>query len=144
MKLRGRIAVVRKVEGRTAAAWLFDGVALGTGDRTIEQRQRIEGNVLGAQRTADGDEHNALVVERQLPTGDALKGRWMIVTHGGGLTHGYEIVEVRRHAQGSLVIVAYDHGLVIDGDATREIYYPQRAFEGGNTFTIPLDATWAR
>jgi hypothetical protein len=144
MKLRGRVAVVRKVAGRTQAAWLFDGAALGSGDRTIEQRQRLEGKVLGALRVDGGDEHDALIVEGQLPTGDALRGRWMIVTHGDGLTHGYEIVEVRRHARGSLVIVTYDHGLAIDGDTTREIYYPKRTFTGGNTFTIPLDATWPR
>jgi hypothetical protein len=29
-------------------------------------------------------------------------------------------------------------------DTTHDTYYSQRTFAGGNTFTIPLDATWPR
>ena len=40
----------------------------------------------------------------------------------------------------SVIVLAMDHGLSIDGDTTRELYFPRRTFKGRNEFVIPNSA----
>jgi hypothetical protein len=86
----------------------------------------------------DGAEHDAFVTDAQLPEGDLLHGVWMIVRHGNGHTHGYEIDRVEQRDSKRLVILSSDHGLRIEGDSTEEVYFPLRKMEGVNSFVIPL------
>ena len=67
-----------------------------------------------------------------------LHGMWIIVTHGNGHAHGYEIDRVQRREGGSAIILTMDHGLRIEGERTQEVFYPQRTIEGSNGFRIPL------
>ncbi|MFP3903280.1 MAG: hypothetical protein ACLFWB_03445, partial [Armatimonadota bacterium] len=139
--IRGRLGIVRRVEGRVTGMWLFEGTELQSGDHRLDSRTATyEGEIIGEIRVADDDEHNAFITSADLPEGDALHGVWMIVTHPNGFTHGYEIQRVEKRDGQSLVILTMDHGLQIDGETTREVYYPQRTMEGTNTFTIPLAA----
>ena len=139
IRMRGRLGVVRQAEGKPTTGWLFEGEELKSNDLTLTlPTARHEGRVLGATRRADGSDHDAFIVDADLPEGSALQGVWMIVTHGNGFTHGYEIDRVQTHEGRKLVILTHDHGLRISYDTTEEVYFTQREIEGTNSFMIPL------
>ena len=70
---------------------------------------------------------------------DMIEGGWqVIVTHGNGYTHGYEISRVEVRDKQTFIILAGDHGLRIKGKTTEEVFFPRRTIEGQNTFVIPL------
>ena len=73
-----------------------------------------------------------------MPAGVALHGAWIIVTHGNGHTRGYEIDRVEKRGGQTVIVLTMDHGLRIKGDATEEVFFPQRKIKGRNTFSIPL------
>ena len=79
-----------------------------------------------------------------LPEGDALHGRWVIVTHGNGYKHGYEIDRVEKRDGKTFIVLSMDHALRIEGDQTQEVYFPQREIEGANSFVIPLAVTMVK
>ncbi len=139
--LRGRLGVVRRVEGRVVAAWLFEGERVRAGSWELTSRvSRYAGAVLAAERKADGAPRDAFIVDAKLPLGDALRGAWMIVTHGDGHTHGYEIDRVAEENGRTAVVLVNDHGLRIEGDRTTEVFFPRRSIRGRNTFVIPVAA----
>ena len=143
--LRGRLGVVRRVGGRPTRAWLLEGESLACGDAHLKSdAARYQGRILGGQRIADGDAHNAFATEADLPIGEVLRGRWMIVTHGNGLTHGYLIDRIERREEGATIVLADDHGLRISGPTTTECFFPRRTFGGPNTFVVPMSVsvTW--
>ena len=142
VEMRGRLGVLREPTEGPTRGWLFEGVELASvGCRLGTERGRHEGRIVGAMREADGDEQDAFIVEGDLPEGESLKGIWMVVTHGNGFTHGYEIDRVERRDGNTVAVLADDHGLRIDGDTTKEAYFPRREILGQNTFVIPLSAT---
>ena len=145
VRLQGRLGLLRTVGGVPTGGWLFEGGALSADGWSIEpERSAYTGGISDDVRVADGGQYDAFVTDADLPVGNALSGVWMIVTHGNGYTHGYEIeriaeVDGKRH-----IIVSYDHGLQIEGSTTKEFYFPQRTIEGINTFRIPLGASVTR
>ncbi|MFP3903293.1 MAG: heparinase II/III family protein [Armatimonadota bacterium] len=135
----GRLGIVRSVRDEVSAMWLFEGTRLTCGDSEILcDTPAHEGIIETAERIPDGDPDNAFVTSADLPDGETLHGTWMIVTHGNGHTHGYEIERVEKRSGKSVIVLTMDHGLRIDGDTTTEVYYPQRDIEGKNTFSIPV------
>ncbi len=50
---------------------------------------------------------------------------------------GFEIARVELDDGNTVVILADDPGLKIDGESTSEVYHPARSFEGANLFRIP-------
>lgn len=142
--LRGRLAIVRRIGGEVTDMWLFEGRELTAGQARLQaDRSAFDGVIEVATRRADGAERDAFVTDTELPDGDALQGRWMIVTHGNGYRHGYEIDHVERDGDRSVIVLADDHGLRIDGQTTEEVYFPQRTIEGQNSFVIPLCASFS-
>ncbi|MGM0494668.1 MAG: heparinase II/III domain-containing protein [Armatimonadota bacterium] len=140
--IRGRLGVVRRVDGEVAAMWLFEGRELTVaGEGISADAANLTGSIEGATRIADGAEYDALLTNADLPHGDELHGSWLIMTHGNGFRHGYEIDRVEEINKATAIILTDDHGLRIDGDTTEEVYFPQRTIEGTNEFTIPLRAT---
>jgi len=122
--------------------WLFEGEALSCGGEAITTDGGVlAGTIQIATRKADGAEHDAFVTDADLPTGEILHGVWIIVRHGNGYTHGYEIDRVEKTGGKTAVILTMDHGLTIDGATTQEIYFPQRTIQGVNSFRIPLAAS---
>jgi len=89
-------------------------------------------------RKAEGAEHDAFITDAELSAGSALRGMWMIVTHGNGYKHGYEIDRVEKQDGKTTIVLTDDHGLLIDGDKTTEVYFPRREIDGTNSFVIPL------
>lgn len=70
-----------------------------------------------------------------------LRGRWMIVTHGNGYRHGYQIDRVDRREGTTTIVLTSDHGLTIEGDITQEKHFPRRRIQGQNTFVVPLSSS---
>jgi len=152
ISMKGRLGMVRQKATagtgnakETVGAWLFDGSALtGHGWSLKMEDGPYAGEIVAAMRKADGAEHDALVTEQPLPEGDALHGVWMIVTHGNGYKHGYEIDRVATQDGKTLIVLTDDHGLRIDGGVTREVFYPRRAIEGADSFYIAPAATMTK
>jgi len=145
IRVKGRLAVVRQVAGEVVGIWLFEGESVRAPGLTVSPAaSRYAGTIRAAMRKADRAEYDAFVVDGDLPDGDMLHGHWMIVTHGNGLKHGYEIDRVEKSGGGRLVVLRAAHGLRIDGDRTEEVFFPRRKISGINTFTIPIAAAIAR
>ncbi len=139
ISLKGRLGIVRQVAGVATGAWLFEGEALAGGGWKVDAADsRYNGQIQAATRKAEGAEHDAFVTDAALPEGDGMHGVWMIVTHGNGYKHGYEIDRVEKQDGKTSIVLTYDHGLRIEGDKTTEVYFPRREIEGTNSFVIPL------
>ncbi len=150
ISIRGRLGIVRQKaaspgtgEAReTLRAWLFEGEKLADGGWVLAaEKGRYEGRIQAATRKDDGAAHDAFIAEADLPAGDVLHGVWMIVTHGNGFTHGYEIDRVESLDGQTVIVLTGDHGLKIEGSVTEELFHPRRRIEGTNTFCIPLATT---
>ena len=143
--LRGRLGVVRRVDGRVTGTWLFEGRELTVGGEGIAtDRASFSGAITGATRIVDGAETDALLTDADLPAGDELRGSWVIVTYASGYRQGYEIDRIEAAEGGSAIVLTDDPALRIDGETTKEIYFPRRTIEGVSTFEIPLSATMAQ
>ncbi len=143
--MRGRLGIVREVDGEVVGVWLFGGESLKAGRVGIESSMaEYAGSLTGISRVVDGAENDAFVTDAELPEGDILHGAWMIVTHGNGMKHGYEIDRVERRDGQTVVMLTRDPGLRMDGEKTSEVYFPLREFEGVNSFAVPLAATMVR
>lgn len=139
VRLTGRLGIVREQASEVIGMWLFEGTSLQYAEAGVTSPTAcLEGTITGALRVANGAQVDAFLTDAALPEGDDLHGRWMIVTHPNGYTHGYEIDRIERRSDDTLIVLTSDHGLRIDGDTTREVFFPRREFSGPNTFTIPL------
>jgi hypothetical protein len=137
MVVRGRLAVVRERAGRVTGAWLIDGASVSKSDFVLKlNNPRYEGVIQAATRTEDGAAANSFLTDAMLPAGDQLIGQWMIVTHGNGYTHGYEIRRVEQRDGKTVVVLWDDPGIVIRGERTEESYFPRRTISGLNRFVI--------
>jgi len=137
--------VVRRVDGRVTGAWLFEGRELTVGgEGIVTERASLSGTITGATRVADGAETDALLTDAELPAGDALHGTWLIVTYANGYRQGYEIDRVEALEGGSAIVLTADPALRIDGETTKEVYFPRRTIEGVSTFEVPLRASMAQ
>jgi hypothetical protein len=137
LTVSGRLAVVREKAGRVVAAWLLDGARVSKGDFALTlEKPRYEGVIEVASREADGAAEDAFITTAALPAGDKLAGQWLIVTHGNGYTHGYEISRVEQRDGKSVVVLREDHGLRLSGEQTEECYFPRRKITGPNRFVI--------
>ena len=137
LRLRGRLGIARKEGGRLTGLWLFEGLSLAGKEGGVTCRAPYyRGDIEAAPRKADGQPEDGFVTSAELPSGEALRGRWLIVTHADGHTHGYEVARVERREGKTMVVLSGDHGLRIEGDKTTEVYFPRRTFEGRNTFCL--------
>ncbi len=145
LQFSGRLGVLRQRNGQAIAGWLFEAQSLQAGDWKMDApRARYEGVIGSAHRKEDGQSENAFVTDADLPSGKALSGVWMIVTHGNGYTHGYEIDHIRQENGKTVIVLTAEHGLRIEADQTEEVYYPRRKIKGQNTFVIPLSSAMVR
>jgi hypothetical protein len=137
VELTGRLGIVRRQGERVVAMWLLAGSRLVCGADTLSSDSTsYTGTIEAATRKTAGADADAFLTGAELPLGEALHGAWMIVTHGGGYTHGYEIDRVEERDGRRVVVLTADHGLVIEGETTREAYFPRRSFAGVNQFSL--------
>lgn len=142
IRIKGQLGLIRKKKGEVTAMWLFDGtlIANATSSLTADSG-RCAGNIIGAMRKADGDAEDAFLIDTDPASGQVFRGTWMIVTHGNGYKHGYEIDRAETREGKTWVVLKNDHGLRIEGTKTRELFFPCREMDGVNTFVIPLAAS---
>lgn len=142
---RGGLGIVRQVDGQVTDAWLFGGEELRLGDlRLAGAPDAYRGRITGAIRKADGAALDAFITDARLPPGTALRGVWLVLTLGSGITQGFEIDRVETRDGRTLIVLAHDHGLAIDGEQTRELFFPRRSISGPNAFRIPTAVTHYR
>ena len=131
LKLRGRLGIVREEEGKVVGVWLFEGTSFaGKGWGLQGAVDALTGEVSGATRKAAGDPLDALLTTADLPAGDALHGRWLILTTAGGVTAGHEIDRVEKRAGETAIVLADDPALKIDAAGAQEVYFPGRKLGG--------------
>jgi hypothetical protein len=141
---QGRLGFLRQHKRQVVEAVLVEGTGLRAGDvRLTSPVGRWEGSIESASRRADGAEQDAFLTAATLPAGEALKGRWMIVTHGDGHTHGYAIDHVERRGGKSQIVLQADPGLKVAEGVTEECFFPRRKIAGTNRFVIPALASIA-
>ncbi|MDH7569111.1 MAG: heparinase II/III family protein [Armatimonadota bacterium] len=142
-RLRGRLGIVRRVEGRVTQTWLFEGESLEAEQTRLRlARPALRGTLVGATRTGEGHAEDAFLTGEPLPSTEHLAGTWLILTHPDGTRQGYVIKKAENRGAGAAILLAEEHGLQVQGEETREVFFPRRKFRGKNTFFIPLSA-WA-
>lgn len=139
IEFSGRLGVVRLRDGKPEGMWMVDGTRMTGDDWGIESpAEAPAGEITGAERKMDGAAEDAFVTGADLPLGEALRGKWMIVTHGNGSTHGYEIARVDDFGDQRRIVLTGEHGLRIDGETTTQVFFPQKKIAGVNTFRVPV------
>jgi hypothetical protein len=141
-QLRGRLGVVSRGAGRSDEGWLVGGTRLTEGDFELATEQAAyEGTIDVVASRWNGDAENAFTTSAVLPEGTAVRGRVLIVHHGGGSAQvaeeGYAIDRVERRGERTVIHLADDPGLRIRDGVTEEIFLPRRKWTGVNRFMLP-------
>ncbi|MBT3380713.1 MAG: hypothetical protein HN406_34255 [Lentisphaerae bacterium] len=142
LRCDGTMGFLRVQNGRVAAAGVLDGTMLTYGDLALTvPYPTIAGRITGVE-VDEARGRYAFAVDRELPPAQALVGRCVVVTHGDGRTHGYEISGADRAGQKNLLYLAADPGFRLKTDGqTQFVYFPQASIAGGNSFRISSMAT---
>lgn len=133
---QGEMGFIRIVNGEIVEMSLVGGTMLKKGKVELSGSGTVAGTVVDTRRLANGDVHDALVVDVEIP--QDMAGRYVIVDHPDGGTTGYEIGEV-IHEQGKtiLVLAEYDPGFEINADGTsKQVFYPEHHWTDQHTFRI--------
>jgi len=136
--LRGKLAVVERKRGAPPAGWLVGGTSFQQGDFTLQNDSAAyTGTIEAVSSVWNGAAENSFTTSSDLPEGNTLHGRWMIVHHGDGAAdEGYQIDRIERRNHQSIIHLTDEPGLRIDGATTEEIFLPRRRWTGPNRFTV--------
>lgn len=144
----GRLGYLRKQEGVTTAARVFDGRMLVSGDRRarLENLPVLSGRVIAAMRLDAGDEGDGVVVEG-LPRGAGeLSGRTLFVEMNEGRDYvwSYTITGSEPAGDGTVIWVEHDPGFEIreDGGLTKMVYHPGWGFRSPAYWRIASTGLW--
>ncbi len=140
LHLQGEMGFVRERDGTPEMMGLWGGTQLGWGDYTLTGSGAYEGEVVAVLRLEDGAECDALIVEGDLPEGDALKGAVGIVTFGDGTTRGCRVQGVDRAGEQSRLVLEDDPGFSVEGGGARHLFFPLREIPGRVTCRIRTSA----
>jgi hypothetical protein len=140
--LRGQLAVVERIGVGQPSAWMVGGTSLSAGRVLVETKVATYTGTIEAVRSIwNGDAENAFITSAELPEGQSLNGRWMIVRHGEAIDEGYQIDRVGRRDGKMVVHLMHDPGLVAGAQGGREIFFPRRRWTGTSQFTLPTQAS---
>ena len=134
--LQGRGGFVRTQNGEVVEMVLAGGTLLQKGDQVVTGSGPETGRIIDVMRRADGDPVDALVTDAVL-SGD-YAGRYVIVTHPDGTTHGYLIKGVQRDGPRTLIVLDGTEAgwdFLPDGRA-RMAFYPFKEWQGEHVFRI--------
>ncbi|MFO7946620.1 MAG: hypothetical protein R6V19_07390, partial [Armatimonadota bacterium] len=133
----GTVGFLRLRDGRVTAASLVGGTNLAYKDFALSS---VYAGLTGAITGVEADEASgayAFAVDQELPASENIAGHYVIVTHGDGSTHGYEVAGSARRGDMNLLQLADDPGFRIsDGGDTEFLYFPHDAITGPNTYRI--------
>jgi len=161
MEANGKLGLVAERDGR-ADGYLIAGTSLRKGELRLSARPgSYTGVVTGAARKLDGGASDAFITAAELPTGAALWGKWLVLTHGrirarfgrpvppdaqgvsgayGAVTHAYEIDRIEKKRGKTWIHLTRDHGLRMEGNRTTEVFSMWRTYEGQEKFVIHTHA----
>jgi len=144
LRCDGALGFLRVQGGRVTAASLVDGTTLTYRDFSLAVPQPTIVGQIVAVEADDAAGRYAFIVDQELPTYQELTGRVVIVTHGNGRTHGYEIAGGERQDGRHLLLLTADPGFRLRPDGQTEfVYFPQRTIAGKNRFRLSSTANYA-
>ncbi len=137
LKCDGTVGLLRLHEGRVTAASVVDGTTLTYGGFSVAvPYPAIAGTVVGME-IDEAARRYALVVDRELPASEAVAGRFVLVTHGDGSSHGYEIAGSQQRGDEHLLHLTDDPGFRLNPDGQTEfVYFPHNTISGPNSFRL--------
>jgi hypothetical protein len=157
--LAGRVGVSVRT-GTTTRAMLVAGTAFDhDGAHLAAATAALSGTLSQVLRAADGCSADAFVTDAVLPDGNALAGRWIVLTMGTykvipngtsypmgikeqkGIRAPFRIDHVQRSGGKTFVFLAADPMLKMTGTTVTETTRPGRTFEGPVSFEISLSAS---
>lgn len=141
--LNGRVGLISKPSTGKPTATLIGGTELKSGDLKLTAAAAGYDGVIGSVTSRwDGAPENAFVTTATLPSGEALRGSWLIASLGAnGTTEAFEVDHVAVRDGRTWIHLTDDPGLRMKGDTTSEIFFPRRKFTGETRFTIPTRVT---
>ncbi len=133
----GTVGLLRLHQGRVTAASVVGGTTLSyNGFSVAVPYPAIAGTIVGMEVDEAANRY-ALVVDRELPASAAVTGRFVLVTHDDGTTHGYEIAGAEQRGEQHLLYLAEDPGFRLKPDGTTEfVYFPHNTISGPNSFRL--------
>ncbi len=132
----GRFVVVSTVAGKTdyVYGWGCKKIVFREGELTVQDVPTCK--VLATRRTEDGDEHNGIVVEGNVPELQ-LEAPWVRVVHGDGTAHGYAIVGSEKLGDDrTLLLTRGDPGFRMTERGIKMARYPHWDIAGPNTLEL--------
>jgi hypothetical protein len=140
MSLEGNLGFLRVRDGRLVAMGLLDGKALSWKDSRLAGPGTYSGVITNVLREAAGEPCNALVVEGDLPVGDALGESTVIVRFGDGSTLGYAVRGVETDGESKRIILGEDPGIEVHELGAKHLFCPGYDIPGKMTFGIRATA----
>lgn len=137
LRCDGTVGFLRLHEGRVTAASLVDGTTLAyRGFSVAAQYPAITGTIVGME-TGGAAGPYAFVVDRELPPSEAVAGCFVVVTHGNGSSHGYEIAGTEQRGAEHLLYLTDDPGFRLKPDGLTEFtHFPHNTITGPNSFRL--------
>jgi len=136
IQLHGKMGFIRLVDGKLQQMYLVGGTSLQFGTQELKGSGVVMGSISRTLRIANGDSINGFQTET--PVASSLKGKYIIITHPDGKTHGYQITAISRDGNmTSLAIGDNDPGFEINEDGTSQLmFFPETSWAGTHTFSI--------
>ncbi len=137
LRCDGTVGFLRLHEGRVTAASVVDGTMLTyNGFSVAVPYPAIAGTIVGMEADEAAGRY-AFIVDRQLPPSQTVTGHFVMVTHGNGTGHGYEIAGTEQRGEKHLLYLTDDPGFRLNPDGETEfIYFPHKTISGPNTFHL--------
>ncbi|PAV31260.1 hypothetical protein CIL05_00990 [Virgibacillus profundi] len=134
--MTGKMGMIRLQDDELKDMYLIGGSLLEKGDEQLTGNGTVEGTLTDVMRQANRDSYDAFVTDSYIP--EDTQGSHIVVTHPDGKTHGYEIKEIIRENEQTIIqIDGMDPGFSINSDGSSEMeFYPFKKWEGEHTFQI--------
>lgn len=115
LSFRGRFGVVSVVKGKCQFMHLAAGTLLALGPRQLQGGTLPQGEILSFRREegAEGFE-----TDSELPLGEVLHNRLLLISHPDGRTQGYTIRKVKRQGNRTLVTIEGESGLAVSAGSS--------------------------
>lgn len=138
LQFQGRFATIRTKGTKTEWIYMVDSEYLRWDNCTLSSVGRIEGKVAGVY--APSAKIPAFFeLTPPIPDDPSLRGAVMIVRHGNGSTHGFEIKDIMTLGDRTWLFPTQDHGFAheVRSGKLQMRFFPHRMFNGPHTFRIP-------
>ena len=129
-------------------ASVFDAGKFQWGNMRLDRATYYTGEVVAVSSVDRGDAENSFVVSGNIPHGEALKGRILLVYDGESRPHPYTIARVEPAGNNSSpprtdppvagkIITAGETGMILTGKGMIMTFYPSWEVQGKLTYRIP-------